>query len=294
MIESSADCAHLIKGMTISPPPQSVVKDPAQTWPLARKAALVLTILGLAGTNIATLLSDNIHAAAHNAVSSALRTLPLTQTMLSGLLSSNPTAVRATETQAATTALAKKHDELRRDYDAEIRRHADLKQEHLNLKQRHLALAHEHKLQLASNKAQLEKSAAQSATARAISARMATRSAANAMRNASSVPAEAIPVVGTAIVLGVTAWDLKDACETLKDLNELNTSFNHQPVDHARVCGMTVPTQEEVVNNIRDNWKAIYNDAARQLGLASSPQSSESEIKTRFCSTFRSITGFCH
>lgn len=81
------------------------------------------------------------------------------------------------------------------------------------------------------------------------SKRIAKRSAVSASRNAGSVVAEAIPVAGLAVILGVTAFDLKDSCETLRDLHELDRALDPSTelAEQAKyVCGLKVPTKEEV------------------------------------------------
>jgi hypothetical protein len=59
------------------------------------------------------------------------------------------------------------------------------------------------------------------ATAKRITQRVGKRIAVGASRSASAVFAEAIPTVSMAVAVGVTAMELKDACETMKDLSEL-------------------------------------------------------------------------
>lgn len=97
------------------------------------------------------------------------------------------------------------------------------------------------------------------------SKRIAVRSLVNTTRNVSSVFAEAIPIVGTGAMLAVTAWDVHDACETLKDLNELNSVFDHPPEDKTKVCGMHVPSAKQVLEQTRTNAKAVYQSAADAL-----------------------------
>lgn len=304
MLKCSAICAPPVKSMTTSAP----LQNPGQTWRRTKGVLIASAILGLVATNIATLISEDAHTASYEALSSALHALPLAEPILSSLLGSSPSAVRARDVQVATATLAKKHADLERvvetevqlrktlarDLEATVQLHDNLKREHQNLNQRHLTLGNEHKALQVENKAHIKKSFDQASAAKSISTRLATRSATNAARNLSSVPAETIPIVGTAIVLGVTFWDLKDACATLKDLNELNKAFDHQPVNHTEVCGMKVPTQEEALSKIKGDWRSIYDKAAESLWLVGRPpQLSLSEVKKWVCSPFGSITGLC-
>lgn len=68
-------------------------------------------------------------------------------------------------------------------------------------------------------------------------------------RSIGSMAGEAIPYLGTAIIVGVTTLELKDLCDTIKDLNELKRSFNPEvenSEDQTTVCSMKVPTAGEL------------------------------------------------
>lgn len=83
--------------------------------------------------------------------------------------------------------------------------------------------------------------------------RISKRTARGAARNVGSIAGEAIPIAGIAVVVGVTTWELKDACETMKDLRELELATNPDvTVDPtvAEVCGLEVPTKEQA-------WEAV-------------------------------------
>jgi hypothetical protein len=84
-------------------------------------------------------------------------------------------------------------------------------------------------------------SAVRSQVVKNMSAKIARRAVTNAAKNASSFAAEAIPVVGVAAIVAITVSDLYDDCQTLKDLNELNVSFEHEIVDENKVCGIKFP-----------------------------------------------------
>ena len=103
-----------------------------------------------------------------------------------------------------------------------------------------------------------------------ITKRIMTRTSIGAARNLASVPAEAIPAVGIAAVVGVTVLELKEACETMKDMNELNVlmgieelSGTEASIEKQKVCGMEVPSEDEVmdqvINSPRAAWEAMSN-----------------------------------
>jgi len=96
------------------------------------------------------------------------------------------------------------------------------------------------------------------------SARVSRRTATSAARNAGSVVAEAIPFAGIAAIVGVTAWDLNDSCETMKDLHELNVAFNPDLAlapDIKEVCGLEVPSSEEVWQMAKRSPRAGWENA---------------------------------
>ncbi len=68
-------------------------------------------------------------------------------------------------------------------------------------------------------------------------------------RSVSSMAGEALPYLGTAVIVGVTALELKDLCDTIKDMTELKRSFNPElqhAEDETTVCSMKVPSKEEL------------------------------------------------
>jgi hypothetical protein len=75
-----------------------------------------------------------------------------------------------------------------------------------------------------------------------ISSRISKRTVSNAFNNALDAPAEAVPVLGAAAMLALTASDIIDDCQTLKDLNDLNISFEQEQEDETAVCGLKVPS----------------------------------------------------
>lgn len=48
-------------------------------------------------------------------------------------------------------------------------------------------------------------------------------------------------MAGVAVITTLTASDLYDDCQTLKDLNELNANFEHDKTDENTVCGIKFP-----------------------------------------------------
>lgn len=80
---------------------------------------------------------------------------------------------------------------------------------------------------------------------------VSSRAAKSATRETASMAGEALPYVGTAVIVGVTALEIKDLCETIRDMNSLKSAFNPdlQPSEEElTVCSMAVPSRQELLN----------------------------------------------
>lgn len=98
---------------------------------------------------------------------------------------------------------------------------------------------------------------------RETTSRVAKRTLRGTTRTAASVFGESIPFVGVAVVVGVAGWELKDACDNLKDLHALDLALNPDGAiqsDVDEVCGLKVPSKEEVWAFVKaspgDAWDA--------------------------------------
>jgi hypothetical protein len=74
-------------------------------------------------------------------------------------------------------------------------------------------------------------------------ARVSARIAAGAKRSVPASFGQSIPVVGAAVVAGVTAMELRDACDTMKDLAELEAALEAELLDDPELAGMTAPQE---------------------------------------------------
>lgn len=99
--------------------------------------------------------------------------------------------------------------------------------------------------------------------------RVSRRIARATARSTGSVAAESIPYVGIGVIVAVTAWEIQDACETMKDLHELNVAFDpnagNDP-DHAEVCGAQVPSKEEIITTVKESPGKAWDSATQWTG----------------------------
>lgn len=252
-------------------------------WRRAKIVILVFSFLGLGSLNVATLLNDQLHVAGYNALTSILGSA-LTDATLTRLLSHSTVAKRKSDVAIATKNLLDEKNALMASNRNISGMHAALERTYKEVSDRHI------KLQNTASK--------QAAVVSGVSKRIATRSAIGASRNVASLPGEALPLLGTALVVGVTAWDIHDLCLTIKDLNEINNAFGHPVEDEKAICGMKVPSKEQVISDSKRNWQSAYKvaaDSINQVGNAmvapTPPNLSWSEMKTVVCPVVAGAAG---
>lgn len=81
--------------------------------------------------------------------------------------------------------------------------------------------------------------------------RLKLRTAKAATRNASGVVIEAVPYAGIPLMLAVTAADLYDACEIMKEINTLHASIGLESNDINKVCGLSIPSFKQLRDKIK-------------------------------------------
>jgi len=105
------------------------------------------------------------------------------------------------------------------------------------------------------------------------SGRISRRVVIDTARNTGSMAAEAIPYIGIAAIVGTTTWELRDACETMKDLHALDVAFNPDAANDAdavAVCGKQVPTKEEIIAELKQSPAKAW-EAAKDFDLPDLP-----------------------
>ncbi|WWR47690.1 hypothetical protein RZ517_05835 [Roseovarius sp. S88] len=84
--------------------------------------------------------------------------------------------------------------------------------------------------------------------------RISKRAVKTSSREIGAMAGEALPYVGIAVVVGATALELKDLCDTLKDMSELRRALDPGSApseDEQTVCATRVPTAEEVWETVK-------------------------------------------
>jgi hypothetical protein len=214
------------------------------------KTAVLVTVLVLAlALNVATLISPVVF----NALSSAVSTV-------SSLVTKKPVTVKVRQIDVLRDQLDQEKrltNNIRNDLTQEKRLTEDMrhqiKKSNLDLEKANLHLKH-------TMKTNLDLKHAIKTTSTRISSRVAKATA----RNTGSIVAESMPYIGIPVVLAAATWDIKDACATMTDLRELDLAFNPEEsvdeVEKTKVCGTTLPTQEEILKAIQDSPSVIWEE----------------------------------
>ena len=106
--------------------------------------------------------------------------------------------------------------------------------------------------------------AAQQKVVATVGRKVTKRTAAGATRNVAATFGESIPVIGVGVVVAATAWELKDACDTMKDLHELEVALDPAKANDAsvqEVCGLRVPSKEEIWEKVKSSPGAAWQMA---------------------------------
>lgn len=219
------------------------------------------SIFGLGSLNVATLIHDGAHQYAYSGIQNILGvadTLLMrfgAEAVSHKLLAQSPTTKQEVHIKQATAGIRTEldtersaHRTLQNSHRTEIERHQALAAKHRDLDSRHQAVLKSYgdlearHANLDSKHAALTKQQSQQAAiAKRVSERITPRITNTARRSASSLPAKVAPIVGTIMAAGMTLWDIKDMCDTLRDMNELKSAHGLPATDHSSVCGMKLP-----------------------------------------------------
>lgn len=97
---------------------------------------------------------------------------------------------------------------------------------------------------------------------RRLSSNLARRISGSVSRHVSVMAGTSIPYIGVGVLVAMTALDVKDGCESLRDLNEMNRAMSLEREDESHVCAMQVPAKEQVIAQVINNWRTAYGNAA--------------------------------
>lgn len=80
----------------------------------------------------------------------------------------------------------------------------------------------------------------------------------NLRRNVIALSSEGIPAISLGVSAVVTTMDIYDACETMKDFNDVLLAMEQAPVT-TDVCSFTIPTTDSLKAMFNTNWMSNFN-----------------------------------
>ena len=209
----------------------------------ARELVMVVAITGLILTNLASVTSTLVHDAIYGVVSSIANIAG--PEAAKRILGSSPT-VRQGQTIEAKTK------DLQRSREAQLAQLKKLDAEHRQLQAAHTELGRRHQQAIEARRAQTGR-------VKQMASSIKTRIARNVVRNTEALPAKVLPAVGISVTVGLTAWDLYDACQTMKDVNKVLLEDGQPAEDSSAICGMATPSSSQVLASLRSGWRASVN-----------------------------------
>jgi len=117
------------------------------------------------------------------------------------------------------------------------------------------------------NKQLHKKKIANKRAVKKLSQKISKRMVLNVSRNILSVPGEAVPILGVGLMIAVTASDVLDACNTMKDMDAIMLTLGGEGKDSNtnKICGQTVPSEKEVLLKLAVT-KRDYAEMQHNLG----------------------------
>lgn len=101
-------------------------------------------------------------------------------------------------------------------------------------------------------------------------------------RHLGALPGHALPVLSATVAVGSVILDIRDACDSVQELDEIYRSVGLPPADRSQVCGRTVPSPQQLLDGARGNWDAIYRSSAAALNKGAKMIPQTPPISVRF------------
>ncbi|PZQ99704.1 MAG: hypothetical protein DI533_03350 [Cereibacter sphaeroides] len=202
-----------------------------------RRSFVVVLLVGLIALNIASLTIPAVAQAMSAAITAVTKAPTVYSKLSQKAIASNKLLLKATgEMSSATGKLTKKEAAL-----AKVTAEAVVLRGQLNSANGKLG------------KMQTKVSS--------VTKRVRERVARDASRNLGSIYGEALPYVGVGVIVGVTVWELSDACGTMNDMVTLEKETlgrEDSSEDAQKVCGYKVPTRAEVWAAIKSSPQMVW------------------------------------
>lgn len=221
---------------------------------IERACWLSLTLL-LCLTNFMALLDHDFRSAAYRALARIAATPSLGSSGLSTIAntieSASPAALEKKAVARATAGLVAERAALQREVEGLKRDRAAFLIERQGLQK-----------QLRASQAVISQHRERIAR---FGVKVLGRAGRSVLRHLATLPGHALPVLSATVAVGSVALDIQDACDSVKELDELNQSAGLPAADRSTACGKAVPSADELLAGARDNWKKAYETSAEAI-----------------------------
>lgn len=139
---------------------------------------------------------------------------------------------------------------------------AELEREIGQLEDKFLQLEKSNQELKASNEQLRQKLRVAAVAGKGLSRSLARRTVSRVSRHIAAAGGAAVPYVGAGVLSGMARLDVRDGCEILEELNDLNRALDLDAVETSRVCAMQVPSGDQILGQVLANWRTAYAVAA--------------------------------
>ena len=195
---------------------------------IALKSLLVsISIAGLIATNVASIVNDTVHDYLYKALWSVAAIGG--EVLAAKAMMNSPKAKTEQKIKTQTAKLEAENKHLNSKNENQSKQIADLE----------------------TNKKTLTKKIDDHGKfAKKTATKLRKRLAAGVARNLAYLPSKATPYIGAAFIVASTSLDIYDACQTMKDSNELLVLLG-QGEEEPDICGQKVPSADEVKASVK-------------------------------------------
>ena len=98
--------------------------------------------------------------------------------------------------------------------------------------------------------------------------RSRTRLIRSASRSVATAPAKALPYAGALVVAGLTAMEIKELCETMRDMDRIKRVIDDPDTEtesEPAVCPVPVPSQQQLLERIEGSAEKAWGESKKYV-----------------------------
>ena len=90
----------------------------------------------------------------------------------------------------------------------------------------------------------------------------------SASRSVATAPAKAVPVAGALVVAGLTVMEVKDLCETMRDMDRIKRVVDAPEAEaesEPAICPVPVPSREQLLERIEGSAQEAWDESMKYV-----------------------------